>query len=97
MAHAAAFVRRLTRRLGLHQVDVLGYSWGGLLAQQLAAQHSGAVRKLVLACTGPGVLAVPAGLRITSRLLTPGVTTHRATWRRSRRTHSAADSGMTRR
>jgi poly(3-hydroxyoctanoate) depolymerase len=71
MAHAAAFVRRLTRRLGLHQVDVLGYSWGGLLAQQLAAQHSGAVRKLVLACTGPGVLAVPAGLRITSRLLTP--------------------------
>jgi poly(3-hydroxyoctanoate) depolymerase len=26
MAHAAAFVRRLTRRLGLHQVDVLGYS-----------------------------------------------------------------------
>lgn len=71
MAHGAAFVRGLMRRLGLRRADVLGYSWGGLLAQQLAGQHPGTVSKLVLACTGPGVLCVPAGLRVAARLLTP--------------------------
>jgi pimeloyl-ACP methyl ester carboxylesterase len=71
MAHSALFVRLLMRKLGLSRADVLGYSWGGLLAQQLAAQHPRVVRKLVLACTGPGVLCVPADLRVAARLLTP--------------------------
>lgn len=71
MANAALFVRGLMRRLGLRRADVLGYSWGGLLAQQLAAQHAGTVRKLVLACTSLGALAIPSGLRVTARLLTP--------------------------
>jgi pimeloyl-ACP methyl ester carboxylesterase len=71
MAHSALFVRLLMRKLGLSRADVLGYSWGGLLAQQLAAQHPRVVRRLVLACTGPGVLCVPADLRVAARLLTP--------------------------
>jgi pimeloyl-ACP methyl ester carboxylesterase len=71
MAHCALFVRAVMRTLGLQQADVLGYSWGGLLAQQLAAQHPRAVRKLVLACTGPGVVCVPAHPRVAARLLTP--------------------------
>jgi pimeloyl-ACP methyl ester carboxylesterase len=71
MAHSAWFVRLLLRRLGLRQTDVLGYSWGGLLAQQLAAQHPSTVRKLVLACTGPGVGSLPANLRVAARPLSP--------------------------
>jgi poly(3-hydroxyoctanoate) depolymerase len=71
MAHSAWFVRLLLRRLGLPQTDVLGYSWGGLLAQQLAAQHPSSVRKLVLACTGPGVGSLPANSRVAARLLSP--------------------------
>jgi pimeloyl-ACP methyl ester carboxylesterase len=71
MAHSALFVRLLLKKLGLPRADVLGYSWGGLLAQQLAAQHPRVVRKLVLACTGPGVLCVPAKPRVAARLLTP--------------------------
>jgi pimeloyl-ACP methyl ester carboxylesterase len=71
MIHAAMFVRLLLRRVGLRSVDVLGYSWGGLLAQQLAAQHPGSVRQLILACTGPGLGGVPASFRVTTRLLSP--------------------------
>lgn len=71
MANAALFVRSLMRRLGLRRADVLGYSWGGMLAQQLAAQHAGAVRKLVLACTSLGPLAIPAAPCVAARLLTP--------------------------
>jgi pimeloyl-ACP methyl ester carboxylesterase len=71
MAHSALFVRLLMKRLGIPRADVLGYSWGGLLAQQLAAQHPRVVRKLVLACTGPGVMCVPADLRVAAHLLTP--------------------------
>jgi poly(3-hydroxyoctanoate) depolymerase len=41
--------------LEYEQVDVLGVSFGGILAQQLAHQAPGRVRRLVLAATGPGV------------------------------------------
>jgi pimeloyl-ACP methyl ester carboxylesterase len=37
--------------LGLHQVDLLGYSLGGMLAQNLAAQHPDLIRKVILANT----------------------------------------------
>jgi pimeloyl-ACP methyl ester carboxylesterase len=39
----------VVRRLGLRQVDVLGYSFGGGAALQLAAQHPALVRRLVIA------------------------------------------------
>ncbi|GAA4351839.1 alpha/beta fold hydrolase [Angustibacter luteus] len=71
MFHGALFVRLLLSRLGLQQVDIVGYSWGGLLAQAFAAQHPGKVRKLILACTGPGPICVPADPRVAARLLTP--------------------------
>src|SRR5208282_3997259 len=41
--------------LGYEQVDVLGASFGGVLAQQLAHQAPSRVRRLVLAATGAGV------------------------------------------
>ncbi|RTL43338.1 MAG: alpha/beta hydrolase [Burkholderiales bacterium] len=44
---ALAFVQAL----GYRQVDVLGYSLGGMVAQQLAARHPTLVRKVVLANT----------------------------------------------
>ena len=39
----------VVRALGLQQVDVVGYSFGGGAALQLAAQHPGLVRRLVIA------------------------------------------------
>jgi pimeloyl-ACP methyl ester carboxylesterase len=48
-ANAAAFIKAL----GLQQVDVLGFSLGGLIAQELAIAESDLVRRLVLVGTGP--------------------------------------------
>jgi poly(3-hydroxyalkanoate) depolymerase len=62
----------MLERLCLHdQVDVLGLSWGGGLAQHFAVQHRKRVRRLVLAATGTGTLMVPAHPRVLARMLTP--------------------------
>ncbi|MGO9960291.1 MAG: alpha/beta fold hydrolase [Solirubrobacteraceae bacterium] len=60
--------------LGYGQVDVLGVSFGGILAQQLAHQAPGRVRRLVLAATGAGVAGlggVPGSPRAMLTLATP--------------------------
>src|SRR6202049_487095 len=41
------------RALGLPKVDVLGFSIGGLVAQEITLQASDRVRRLVLVGTGP--------------------------------------------
>ena len=48
-------IEHLLDHLGYERVDVLGISWGGGLAQQLAHQAPQRVRRLVLAATAPGV------------------------------------------
>lgn len=48
-ANAAAFIDAL----GLKQVDVLGFSMGGLIAQELAIARPQLVRRLILVGTGP--------------------------------------------
>lgn len=48
-ANAAAFIEAL----GLKQVDVLGFSMGGLIAQELAITKPRLVRKVILVGTGP--------------------------------------------
>ncbi|WP_041775886.1 poly(3-hydroxyalkanoate) depolymerase [Blastococcus saxobsidens] len=65
-------VAGLLDRLGhTGQVDVLGLSWGGGLAQQFAVQHRRRCRRLVLAATGTGTLMVPAHPQVLARMLTP--------------------------
>jgi poly(3-hydroxyalkanoate) depolymerase len=71
MALNAAFTGVLLRKLGYGRVDVLGYSWGGILAQQLAIQHPHRVRRLILAATSVGLGGRPPGLKVTARMLTP--------------------------
>src|SRR5262249_5802280 len=53
------------------QVDVLGLSWGGALAQQFAFQQGKRCRRLVLAATSPGHLMVPAKLTVLLKMATP--------------------------
>jgi pimeloyl-ACP methyl ester carboxylesterase len=71
MAHNALFTRLLLRKLGYGRLDVLGYSWGGLLAQHLAIQHPVVIRRLVLAGTTVGWGGIPPGPLVTGRMMTP--------------------------
>ena len=62
---------RLLDQLGYEQVDVLGVSWGGALAQQFAFQQGQRCRRLILAATSPGHLMVPGQLPVLLKLATP--------------------------
>lgn len=59
------------RRLGYDRFDVLGISWGGGPAQQLAFQNPYRCRRQILVATGTGMLMVPAHPRTLARMLTP--------------------------
>src|SRR5467141_2075426 len=48
-AHAIAFIKAL----GLKQVDVLGFSIGGMVAQEITLQSPDLVRRLIVDGTGP--------------------------------------------
>ena len=62
---------RLLNQLGHAQVDVIGVSWGGALAQQFAFQQSERCRRLVLAATSPGHLMVPGKPSVLLKMVTP--------------------------
>lgn len=64
-------VGRLLDELGHHEVDVLGISWGGGLAQQFALTERRRCRRLVLVGTGAGVTMVPAHPRVLAKMVTP--------------------------
>ena len=59
------------RKAGRRQVDVLGLSWGGSLAQQFAFQNPHRCRRLILVSTGTGSLMVPAKPSVLAKMLTP--------------------------
>jgi poly(3-hydroxyalkanoate) depolymerase len=67
----AWMMSRLLDQLGYGRVDVLGYSWGGALAQQFALQHASRCRRLVLLSTSTGTLSVPGDLRALAGLMMP--------------------------
>jgi poly(3-hydroxyalkanoate) depolymerase len=64
-------IEQLLDALGHETVDVLGVSLGGVVAQQLAHQAPGRVRRLILAATGPGIGGVPGSPRVLWTLATP--------------------------
>jgi poly(3-hydroxyoctanoate) depolymerase len=72
------FVRDLLDDRNVAQVDVLGLSWGGFAAQQLAHDYPDRVRRLVLASTSPGYYSVPARPSSYVALLRPSRSAGRA-------------------
>jgi len=71
LATLAPWVAAMAARLGHRRFDVLGLSWGGGLAQQLAVQCRRRVRRVVLVATGTGSLMVPAHPRVLAKMVTP--------------------------
>lgn len=57
--------------MGYGQVDVLGFSWGGALAQHFAVQHRNRCRRLVLISTSTGIMSIPGRPRMLARLVRP--------------------------
>lgn len=78
MSGLASRVARLLDTLDVDRADVLGYSWGGALAQQLALDAPDRVRGLVLAATNYGVGSFPVApgplIRLASGRSTSGET-----------------------
>jgi len=82
----AKLIDGLTRKLEVPRIDLLGVSWGGMLAQQFAYQFPERCRKLVLACTATGMFtSVPAlpsammKMMSLGRFAVPGVDGHQPT------------------
>jgi poly(3-hydroxyalkanoate) depolymerase len=70
--YLAAVLGQLLKKLGLNgEVDVLGLSWGGALAQQFAFQNPRRCRRLILVSTGTGALMVPGCPAVLAKMLTP--------------------------
>lgn len=67
----AWLMKEMLDQLGYQQVDVLGISWGGALAQQFAFQYPTRCRKLILVSTGTGALMVPGRPSVIAKLVTP--------------------------
>lgn len=107
-AGAADTTARFLAAIGVERADVLGWSMGGFVAQQLAIRHPGSVRRVILAGTNPGgdaaVLGPPGDQAIDSdpdpsdaavlRVLYPRTPAGRAEGRAFlRRLDRASDSG----
>src|SRR6266567_403463 len=67
----AWLVTKMLDQLGYQQVDVLGVSWGGALAQQFAFQYPVRCRRLILVSTGIGVFMVPGNPAALAKIATP--------------------------
>lgn len=62
---------QLLGKLGLDQVDVMGVSWGGAMAQHFAIQHPGRTRRLTLAATTAGMVMVPGNPAALTKMVDP--------------------------
>jgi poly(3-hydroxyoctanoate) depolymerase len=67
----ARLVAQMLDVLGHQEVDVLGISWGGGLAQQFARQYPWRCRRLILMSTSTGGISVPGRLDVLAKLLSP--------------------------
>ena len=57
--------------LNVGQVDVLGLSFGGFIAQEFASSFPHRCRKLILAATCAGVLAIPPTMKVLNMMSSP--------------------------
>ena len=64
-------IGKMLQQLDYPQVDVLGISWGGAVAQQMAWQLSSMCRRLILVATAPGIVGVPPRPKVALQLASP--------------------------
>lgn len=62
---------QLLDQLGIEQVDVMGISWGGGMAQHFAMQHASRTRRVVLVATSAGMLMMPGNPKALTKMANP--------------------------
>ena len=62
---------RMLDYLNYGQVNAIGVSWGGALAQQFAKNHPERCKKLILAATAAGAFMVPGKPKVLWRMASP--------------------------
>jgi poly(3-hydroxyalkanoate) depolymerase len=62
---------KLLDKLGVGDVDVMGISWGGGMAQHFAMQHSARTRRVVLIATRAGMMMVPGSPKALTKMANP--------------------------
>jgi poly(3-hydroxyalkanoate) depolymerase len=67
----ARLTSQMLEQLGYQQVDALGISWGGALAQQFAYDHPRQCRRLILVATSTGAIMVPAHISVLVKMISP--------------------------
>jgi len=67
----ARTARKLCDQFGIDDMDVMGVSWGGAMAQQFAFQYRSRVKRLILAATTTGMTMVPGKLASISKMTDP--------------------------
>jgi len=67
----ARLVAEMLDSLSYQQVDVLGVSWGGALAQEFAYKYPDRCRRLILVSTGTGAFMVPGRPSALLKIATP--------------------------
>jgi poly(3-hydroxyalkanoate) depolymerase len=65
----ARWARKLLDQFGIDEVDVMGVSWGGALAQQFAFQYRNRVGKLILCATTAGMTMIPGKPKSLSKMV----------------------------
>jgi poly(3-hydroxyalkanoate) depolymerase len=71
MAGLARIALGVLDELAIVQADVLGLSFGGIVAQEIAHRAPSRVRRLVLCATGPGIGGVPGRPSALRHMVTP--------------------------
>lgn len=67
----ARVARILCERRGFDDLDVMGVSWGGAMAQQFAIQHRKRVGRLILCATTAGITMVPGNPQALVKMRDP--------------------------
>ena len=67
----AKLAARMLDYLDYSQVNVIGVSWGGALAQQFAYSHPERCKKLILAATSAGAVMVPGRPAVLMKMASP--------------------------
>jgi poly(3-hydroxyoctanoate) depolymerase len=71
MPRIAALITDVMDSLGLQRADILGYSFGGVVALELARRFPERIRRLVLVSTAPGTPGSPPHPAIVAMMLSP--------------------------